>query len=109
MEIEQEQKGTFWVVTPHGRIDSSTSSLFEERLMALLQSGGTDLVLDFRHIDYISSAGLRVLLMAAKRVKPKGGRVALCAVQAHIHEVFRVSGFTSLFQFFSTLDDALSQ
>ena len=109
MEIEQEQRGEIWVLTLHGRIDSNTSAYFEEQLMGLLQAGHLSLVLDFRHIDYISSAGLRVLLMAAKRIKPKGGRLMLCAIQPHIQEVFRISGFISLFQIYPTLEGALEQ
>ncbi|MBF0157907.1 MAG: STAS domain-containing protein [Magnetococcales bacterium] len=109
MEIEQQQHGEMLVLTPHGRIDSNTSPHFEEQLLSAVQEGHVDMVLNFCHIDYISSAGLRVLLMAAKRVKPKGGRVALCAVQAHIQEVFRISGFISLFQFHATLEDAMGR
>ncbi|MEO5340415.1 MAG: STAS domain-containing protein [Magnetococcus sp. MYC-9] len=105
MEIEQEQRGGIRVVTPRGRIDSTTSTLFEQQIMGLLQEGDVELVLNFQHIDYISSAGLRVLLMAAKRLKPRGGRVVLCAIQPHIQEVFRISGFVSLFQFHASLDD----
>ncbi len=105
--IEQQQRGQLWLLTPHGRIDSNTSPSFEECLMGLLQTGNVCFVLDFQYIDYISSAGLRVLLMAAKRVKPKGGYVALCALQSHIQEVFRISGFISLFQIHPTLEEAL--
>lgn len=108
MEIHEEQRGASQILKPLGRIDSNTAPEFEKGLIGKVQEGHTDIVLDFSSLDYISSAGLRVLLMAAKRVKPKGGRVAICAMHAHIEEVFRVSGFLPLFQVHASLDDAFS-
>ena len=76
-----------------GRLDTSTAPAFEERVLGWLEAGATSLELDCRSLDYVSSAGLRVILMAVKRLKPLGGRVALVGTQGVVREVLDLSGF----------------
>jgi len=97
MQIHETQKGNSVVVSVEGRLDSSNSGDLEKRLLDLLDKGKYDMIVDFSRLDYISSAGLRVLLMAAKRTKAAGGQVALAALNDNVREVFDISGFTSLF------------
>ena len=69
MKIQDHKVGAVVVVEVEGRLDSVTSSELEKEILSLLQSGESNLLIDFAGLDYISSAGLRVLLMAAKRLK----------------------------------------
>ena len=85
------------VVAAAGRIDSSTSSLFEDELARVLDRASSALVIDLTEVEYMSSAGLRVLLMTAKKAKAAGERLILCGLSPHIREVFDVSGFSSIF------------
>ncbi|MDY0041016.1 MAG: STAS domain-containing protein, partial [Desulforhabdus sp.] len=98
-----------WVVilVPKGRLDSNTSDDFEKRLLGLVSAGETSLIIDFKDLDYISSAGLRVLLKTAKELKRKNGQLAFCAVKDYIREIFELSGFVSFFPIHPTLEESL--
>jgi stage II sporulation protein AA (anti-sigma F factor antagonist) len=93
MQINEERLADILVLQPTGRLDSTTSAEFEKRLLEIVQAGEHKLLLDFSALDYIASAGLRVLLMAAKRSKQGGHQMVLCGLHASIHKVFEVSGF----------------
>ena len=67
------------------------------------------LVLDFAALDYISSAGLRLVLVLAKRLKQERGRLVLCAMQPHVHEVFDISGFLAILDVQATRQEALAR
>lgn len=108
MKIQESKKGTTTIVELDGRLDSSTSSLLEKQLLANLEAGEHNLVIDFAGVDYISSAGLRVLLMAAKKSKAAGGKVVLSALANNVKEVFDIAGFTSIFSLFATQDEAVA-
>lgn len=106
MEIRTTEHLNMRVLRPAGRIDSATAPEFEKDLLERIQSGQTNLVVDFSDVEYISSAGLRVLLIGAKRVKPLGGRLVLCCMRETIREVFEISGFLTILPLFPTLDEA---
>lgn len=95
MEIKQTQHNDILLIEPSGRLDSVSSPALDQSIAASL-AGNSRLVLDLRDLEYISSAGLRVLLGAAKKVKQLGGRLILCGLKPHIHEVFEISGFLSI-------------
>ncbi|MEX2643438.1 MAG: STAS domain-containing protein [Acetobacterales bacterium] len=107
MEVERSKQGAVLVVVPKGRLDSAEALQFEDELMDAIGAGESRLLIDFSSLDYISSAGLSVLLMAAKRLKPDGGRIALCAMNDHVAQVFEVSRFNVLFDIYPGRDDAL--
>jgi anti-anti-sigma factor len=79
----------------------------EDRFTTLLDGASKQLLLDFTELDYVSSAGLRVLLIAAKRVKACQGRLAICALRPDVLEVFEISGFTKIFSLYPTRAQAL--
>ena len=98
MEVEIGQAGEITLVTPKGRLDSATSPELEQRLLGLAATPGAALVIDCRELAYVSSAGLRVLLMAAKAARGAGARIALATLQPSVRQVFDISGFSSLFE-----------
>ena len=97
MDISKEQVGSVTVVTPQGRVDSNSAREVEEVLLPLFDESGPVLV-DFASLTYISSAGLRVLLLAARRSKATGVPLALAGMSKPVEEVFAISGFAKLFQ-----------
>lgn len=97
MEIREEQQDAVTVVTPIGRLDSTTSPTLDERLAAIVAGGARRLVIDFSQVDYISSAGLRVMLVLAKKLKDGHGALALCGMPDPVREVFSLAGFLRLF------------
>ncbi len=109
MSPEQEIRGDVTIFKPAGRLDSASSVALEHAVLERLQSGGKRLVFDLSGVDYISSAGLRVILLAGKRLQPLEGRMVLCGLREEVRGVFEMSGFLNLFAFTPDLDQALQQ
>jgi len=95
------------VMAPKGRIDSVTAKEFETATLAQIDGGAMKMVFDFGELDYISSAGLRVVLLAGKRLRTAGGSLVLCALQPAIRDVFEISGFLGLFDVRDTREEAV--
>ena len=106
--LSTETEGDTTVVIPAGRIDGSTASPFQEALLKLIEEGTGSLVVDFEKIEYISSAGLRVLLLAAKQLQAGGRKIVLCTMRDHIAEVFKISGFSEILAIHATRQDAVN-
>ena len=109
MEINVSSVDGHTVVSLAGQIDSTASKEFEERLVEVIDKGSNTMVIDFNKVKFISSAGLRVLLLAAKKVKPYGGKVILCNLAKDVQEVFDISGFSSIFSIYSSVDEAIEK
>jgi stage II sporulation protein AA (anti-sigma F factor antagonist) len=97
MQIAEDRANDALVVAPAGRLDSVTSSELERHLAARLAAGERRLVIDLAGVDYISSAGLRVLLMAAKRLKEPSSALVLCGMGPGVRTVLELAGFVPLF------------
>ncbi len=106
MQTKKETNAT--VVTLTGRLDAVTAPEYEKKLNELIAGAEARFVFDFDQLDYISSAGLRVLLSTAKRLKGKGGLMRFANVKGAIKEVFDISGFGSIFQMDDSVDAALT-
>jgi anti-anti-sigma factor len=109
LEIHEVKRGNLLVLAPRGRLDTSTSRDLQERLLALLSQGERHLVVDFGTIEHVSSAGLRVLLMLARRLGSMEGALVLCSLNAVVREVFEVSGFSRIFVIEPDRDAALQR
>ncbi len=107
MNIGIEKNNGILVVKPSGRIDSNTSTDFEASLLGWIDEGMHHLVIDFSDVVYVSSAGLRVILMAAKRIKQTQGGLVLCALSESIREVFEITGFLAILTVTDTYAEAL--
>jgi anti-anti-sigma factor len=92
MDIVEAADGAAKVAAPAGRLDTASAPSVERALLAIMAPGAR-VVLDLSAITYISSAGLRVLLKAAKEARAAGGAFALAAPQPAVREVLDVSGF----------------
>lgn len=97
MQIREERCSGILVFAPVGRVDSATAGELEQRLLKPVGSGERRVVVDMEGIDYISSAGLRVLLRLAKKLKEVGGSLALGAMGEPVRQVFELAGFLPLF------------
>jgi anti-anti-sigma factor len=98
MEIREERSDGTLVVVPVGRVDSGTAGALEGRLLDRLAAGHRQLVIDLAEVQYISSAGLRVLLLTLNKLKAVGGRLVLCSMGHSVREVFELAGFTAIFE-----------
>lgn len=96
MDIREQRQDHAVVLSPAGRLDSLSCREFEGCLLRVLDEGDA-VVVDCAAMDYISSAGLRVLLVAAKRARATDKRLVLAALRDNVREVFDISGFSTVF------------
>ncbi|OZI63393.1 STAS domain-containing protein [Bordetella genomosp. 11] len=108
MTLAIEKVGSALVVSPRGQINSANAAAVESELLSHVDNGERKLVLDLSGLDYISSAGLRVMLLVAKRLKQQAGALALCGIQPHVREVFDISGFLAILTVVESRGDALA-
>ena len=106
--IEKEQNGVS-IFKLTGRLDSKTSPEFEKKIFDAIEKGSKNMIVDFEDLDYISSAGLRVVLKATKDLKRSDGKFILCSMKDYVKEVFEISGFDSFLPIVPTMDDALQK
>jgi anti-anti-sigma factor len=106
--MQIEKKGKVTILTPKDRLDTSTSPAFEKVLKEQFNDETSTIIIDFINIEYISSAGLRVLLLGAKTMKKKNGKLCLCSLNEQVHEVFDISGLLHIFNPYDNINDALA-
>ena len=109
MEITQTQNGEVLIFAIQGKLDSQTSKTFEGRLLPPIEQGNKKILVDFSEMDYISSAGLRVLLLAVRKLSDGNGKIALCALKPPIKNVFDIAGFSAVFPIFPSPTEALDE
>ena len=107
MNVYEQRRADTLILQPTGRLDSLTSQDLQNELSQRISGGDTAILLDLKDLEYISSAGLRVLLLAGKELKAKNGQLSLCALKENVREVFEVSGFISLFPVHNSVDEAI--
>ena len=109
MEIIETKQNEISIFKLNGRLDSNTSPGLEQKLATAMDSGTKSMVLDFENLDYISSAGLRIILKTTKDLKRNEGHIILCAMQDYVKEVFEIAGFDSFLPIVPSLDDAIAK
>lgn len=107
MQAMFSEMGGALVVVPRGHLDTSTAPEVENEVTARIEAGTSRIVFDLQRTEYVSSAGLRVILKAAKQAKNGGGALAICQANEHILEVLELSGFLSAINHLTTLEEAL--
>ena len=109
MEIREETENGLLVLVPVDRIDGNTAQGFADRIAEVAKRDVPAVILDFSELNYISSTGLRSVLMLAKTSKAAGKGMAVCALAPHIREVFDVSGFSRILTLADDRPAALAQ
>jgi anti-anti-sigma factor len=108
METKEELVGEATFLTVSGRLDSETARAFEDTLTATLDRGVRALALDLSGLEYVSSAGLRLLLLAAKRTKAEAAPFTLFGLQPQVAKVLEVSGFARILPIAAGREEALA-
>ncbi|MBM3203047.1 STAS domain-containing protein [Candidatus Woesearchaeota archaeon] len=96
------------VVTLAGRIDATNARQLEEQCLAWIDGGDKRLIFDLAQVQYISSAGLRTFLLAARKMSSVEGEIRLAALNQTLSHVFDISGFNRLFAIYPALEAALA-
>ena len=107
MSLSPIRQSGVLIVKLEGRLDGSNSTSVEQELRSLIEGGEQKLLLDLTSLDYVSSAGLRVFLVAAKHIRSIRGGFALCAMKDPVREIFEISGFLEMMPAFSNQSEAL--
>jgi stage II sporulation protein AA (anti-sigma F factor antagonist) len=108
MEMIVRQEDQSVVVSVNGRMDAVTASQFDKRLETLMAEGALHIIVNFRDLEYISSAGLQTILATAKKLENINGEILLASLSGAVKEVFEISGFDTIFRIFDTEDAALA-
>ncbi len=107
MEIEIKKEQETVVVSVKGRMDAVTSPEFEKNLTALISTGENKFLINLSQLEYISSAGLRSILLIAKQLKTRDGKIVFSGLQVPVKDVFDISGFGSIFKIYETEEESL--
>ena len=83
---------------PTGRLDTATSPQWEEQLLRLIDRGASRILFDCSRLSYVSSAGLKLVIVAAKRMRAAGGKIVFCCINRQINSVFQVTGFATFLE-----------
>ncbi|MEE8077716.1 MAG: STAS domain-containing protein [Pseudomonadales bacterium] len=108
MQLEVKQTGEIRVLIFEGNLDTNTSPEAESTINGLIEDGAQQILVNFEKLNFISSAGLRVLLSTAKKLKGTGGVLKICGLNPTVQEVFDISGFGSILSVAKSEADALS-
>lgn len=108
MKISHEREERALVAQVTGRIDGSNALEFEKALKDIISDDDRAVILDFDELSYISSAGLRVILLIAKTLRKKETKFAICALSDPISEVFQISGFDQIISIHANRTEALT-
>ena len=110
LKISLRENGDVKVVDMAGHLDTNTSVQAEGYLVQLIDNQGADKILiNFKELKYISSAGLRILLATTKKIKGKGGELKLSNLVPIVKEVFDISGFSMIISVHNDEEEALSK
>ena len=108
MQITDSEKDGVTILSISGRMDATNVSEFDTACHAKLENGVLRMVVDLKDLEYISSAGLRGILSLEKSVRAGKKKVAYCAMQPMVADVFKISGFNSILSIYPSLDEALA-
>jgi len=108
MELQSHEENGVVVIKMLGKLDTNTTPSAEDSISTLYDDGTTKMLINFVELDYISSAGLRLLLATARKLKAAGGELRVCSLNAVVREVFDISGFASILNVFASEADGLA-
>lgn len=109
MEMIEAQYGKVTAVAVKGRVDTTSAPALQERLSALVRSGCSGVIVDFQHVVYISSAGFKALLIAAKQAEGLRCGVALCGIAGEVRRMFDIGAFDQVFTILQTREECIER
>lgn len=109
MNIQVEQIGDITIIPLEGRLDGNNAGAAEAVFLGQLAEGKGQFIFNFADLQYISSAGLRVILVAAKKLRASKGRMICANLTEQVYDVFEMSGFTSILEIVATKEEAIAK
>jgi anti-anti-sigma factor len=108
VEVNESIDGAVTIVSVKGRLDSVTAPTLGERLSGVLTAPSRRLLIELSQLEYISSAGFRVLLLAAKRAAEADGQIVLAGISGKVRQIFDLGGFLDLFRICDSRDEGIA-
>ena len=106
MNIVKDEKQGILVLRCEGRLDAMTAPQLEDEMNGMIDQGKIRVLLDFGRIDYLSSAGMRLLLSMTKKLKGKNGMLAICSLHEEVREIITMAGFEKILAIFPSEEEA---
>lgn len=107
MQIQEEKQGDILVLTISEHLDTASAATLERRLLGCIDRGERRVVIDCGPLTYVNSAGLRVFLLAAKKLETARGAFVVCALAPSVLMIFEMIGFTRIMKIVPTREEAL--
>lgn len=109
VNVKEEKRGEILILQFTGRLDAISTPETEKKVLTYINAGQRKIILDFSGVDYISSAGMRMLLITTKKLKSISGQLVLCSITTNVMDVFKMSGFDHVLEMTKTKEDAINQ
>jgi anti-sigma B factor antagonist len=109
MELTETVEDKVTILSINGRLDSNSSTELESHIFDKIENSANHFIIDCANLDYITSAGLRVLNKTAKKLRTTQGKLVLCTMADYVKEVFEIAGFDRFLPIVPSREDALAQ
>ncbi len=107
LNVKIEEQKNRKLVRLEGRLDATTTPALEVKISKVLEENKQFMLIDFSKVDYLSSAGMRLLLSATKKIKAHGGKLVFCAMSDEVMEIIKMAGFERILAIYPTEEEAL--
>lgn len=107
VDVSEEKRGDVIILRIKGRLDAISTGSAEKKVFDLINHGQSKLLLDFADVDYLSSAGMRLLLATTKKLKSMSGKLVICSVSTNVMDVLKMSGFDHILDVSKNEEDAM--
>ena len=108
MEATVEEKGDVVVIRVKGRLDAASSPQLEKKINSIIDTGHFKLLLNMADVDYLSSAGMRLMLSVSKKLKQLEGKVIACSLNDDVVEVIKMAGFQQVLEIYPSEEEGLN-
>lgn len=107
LNLQKEKKGDVIILRIKGRLDAVSTSSAEREVFDIINNGQNKLLLNFAEVDYLSSAGMRMLLSTTKKLKTLSGKLVVCSVSTNVMDVLKMSGFDHVIELSKSEEEGL--
>jgi anti-anti-sigma factor len=108
MEANIEEKGDIVIIRVTGRLDAASSPQLEKKIHSIIDTGHFKLILNLADVEYLSSAGMRLMLSLSKKLKNLEGKVVACHINDEVMEVIKMAGFNQVLEIYPTEEECFS-
>lgn len=109
VNVTQEEQGDILILRVEGRLDATSSPVLDKKVSSFIDNDKCNVVMNFYGVEYLSSAGMRLLLSATKKLKSKDGKMVISGITEPVMEVIKMAGFDRILTIVATEEDAIRE